>query len=220
MIARQLISETITPLRSTETGAGALGMMDELRVSHLPIVEDEEFLGLISDTDILTYNNFAETIGSHPLSLSNAYTMENQHIFDVIRIIDTMKLTLLPVLDEKKHYLGSITLASLSHHLSGLMALNNPGGIIILELNDKDYLLTEIAQIVESNDAKVLGMYITTFPDSTRMEVTLKINKIDIGPILQTFIRYNYSIKASFSEDTYTESLQERYNSLMNYLNI
>jgi hypothetical protein len=100
------------------------------------------------------------------------------------------------------------------------MELNNPGGIIILELNDKDYLLTEIAQIVESNDAKVLGMYLTTFPDSTRIEITLKINKIDVGPVLQTFIRYNYTIKASFSEDTYTESLQERYNSLMNYLNI
>jgi hypothetical protein len=175
---------------------------------------------VISDTDILTYNNFTEPVGSHPLSLSNAYIIDNQHIFDVIRIIDAMKLTLLPVLDEKKHYLGSITLTTLCHNISDLMALNNPGGIIILEINDKDYLLTEIAQIVESNDAKVLGMYITTFPDSTRIEVTLKINRIDVGPVLQTFIRYNYTIKASFSEDSYSESLKERYNSLMNYLNI
>jgi len=220
MIARQLISETITPLRPKEPGASALGLMDELRVSQLPIVENEEFLGLISDTDILNHNNFAEHVGSHPLSLSNAYVHESQHIYDVIRIIESMKLSLVPVLDEKEHYLGSITLATLSHHLSELMALNNPGGIIVLELNDKDYLLTEIAQIVESNDAKVLGLYITTFPDSTRMEVTIKINKIDVGPILQTFIRYNYIIKASFSEDSYTDSLQERYNSLMNYLNI
>jgi CBS domain-containing protein len=220
MIAQQLISDIITPLKSFETGADALVLMDELRVSHLPIVNQEEFLGVISDTDILTYNNFTEPVGSHPLSLSNAYIMENQHIFDVIRIIDAMKLTLLPVLDEKKHYLGSITLTTLCHNISDLMALNNPGGIIILEINDKDYLLTEIAQIVESNDAKVLGMYITTFPDSTRIEVTLKINRIDVGPVLQTFIRYNYTIKASFSEDSYSESLKERYNSLMNYLNI
>jgi len=220
MIAQQLISDIITPLKSFETGADALVLMDELRVSHLPIVNQEEFLGVISDTDILTYNNFTEPVGSHPLSLSNAYIIDNQHIFDVIRIIDAMKLTLLPVLDEKKHYLGSITLTTLCHNISDLMALNNPGGIIILELNDKDYLLTEIAQIVESNDAKVLGMYITTFPDSTRIEVTLKINRIDVGPVLQTFIRYNYTIKASFSEDSYSESLKERYNSLMNYLNI
>ncbi|MCX6247465.1 MAG: CBS domain-containing protein [Bacteroidetes bacterium] len=220
MIARQLIAENILPLRPAETGESALAMMDELRVSQLPVADDGLFLGLISDTDILTYDNPSESVGTHPLSLSNAYILEDQHIYEVIRIMDAMKLTLLPVLDEKKHYLGSVTLVSLSHHFAGLMALNNPGGIIILELNDKDYLLTEIAQIVESNDAKILGMYITTFPDSTRMEVTLKLNKIDVGPILQTFTRYKYNIKASFSEDTYTESLQERYNSLMNYLNI
>ena len=220
MTARELISETIIPLKSSDTGAYALGIMDELRVSHLPIVGDEGFTGLISDTDILTYNNYSEPIDKHPLSLLNAYINEDQHIFDVIRIVDAMKLTLLPVLDEKKQYLGSVTLPALSHHLAALMNLNNPGGIIILELNDKDYLLTEIAQIVESNDAKVLGMYVATFPDSTRMEVALKINKIDVGPILQTFTRYNYTIKASFSEDTYTESLQDRYNELMNYLNI
>jgi acetoin utilization protein AcuB len=220
MNARQLITDSIAPLKSTDTGTTALGIMDELRVSHLPIASGEEFLGLISDTDILTHNNPEEAVGTHPLALSTAYVMEDQHIYDVIRIIDSLSLTLLPVLDEKKHYLGSITLTALSHHISGLMNLNNPGGIIILELNDKDYLLTEIAQIVESNDAKVLGMYITTFPDSTRMEVTLKINKIEIAPVIQTFLRYNYVIKASFSEDTYTESLKERYNELMNYLNI
>lgn len=220
MIAGQLLSDTIVPLKSSDTGAAALGIMDELRVSHLPIVEAGEFTGLISDTDILTYNNYSEPVGNHPLALLNAYVVDHQHIFDVLRIIDAMKLTLLPVVDEKKQYLGSITLPALSHHLSDLMNLNSPGGIIILELNDKDYLLTEIAQIVESNDAKVLGMYVTTFPDSTRMEVTLKINKIDIRPILQTFTRYNYNIKASYSEDTYTESLQARYDELMNYLNI
>jgi len=157
MIASQLMAETITPLRSSDTGATALELMDELRVSQLPIVDDEEFLGLISETDILTYNNLEEPVGKHPLSLTDAYILENQHIYDVIRLIDAMKLTLVPVLDEKKHYLGAISLVSLSHNLSKLMALDNPGGIIILELNDKDYLLTEIAQIVESNRCQSPG---------------------------------------------------------------
>jgi len=194
--------------------------MDEFRVSHLPVVNNQEFLGLISETDILNLNNFEEPIGNHPLSLPDAYIKEDQHIYEVIRLFDTLKLTLLPVLDEQNHYLGSITLPSLVHHISGIMALDNPGGIIILEINDKDYLLTEIAQIVESNDAKILSLYITSYPDSTKMDVTLKVNRIDVGAILQTFIRYNYLIKASFSEDTYSESLQDRYNSLMKYLNI
>ena len=220
MIARHLISDAVVPLKTSETGANALVMMDELRVSQLPVVNNLDFLGLISETDIQTHDNFEEPVGNHPLSLSNAYINENQHIYEVIRIFDTLKLTLLPVLDDQNHYLGSITLPALIHNVSRIMALDNPGGIIILEVNTKDYLLTEIAQIVESNDAKILSMHLTTYPDSTKIDVTLKVNKMDVGPILQTFIRYNYFIKASFSEDTYSESLQERYNSLMKYLNI
>ena len=220
MTARELVSGSIPTLNPKDSGSAALAVMDELRVSHLPIVENGEYIGLISDTDILTFNNVSEAVGKHPLANSNAYVFENQHIYDVIRAIDSMKLTLLPVLDTPKQYIGSITLTSLSHSLPALMNLNNPGGIIILELNDKDYLLTEIAGIVESNDAKVLGMYVTTFHDSTRMEIALKINKIEIGPILQTFQRFNYSVKASYSDDTYSDSLRDRYNELMNYLNI
>jgi acetoin utilization protein AcuB len=220
MIAEQLITISIPSLDPAESGINALGMMDELRVSQLPIVKDEEFKGLISDSDILNLANFSEAVGNHPLSLTNAYVKNSQHIYDVIRLFDSLKLDILPVLDDKNHYIGSITPEGLIHHVSGLMSLDNPGGIIVVEVNDKDYLLTEIAQLVESNDAKILGMYITTYPDSTRMDVTLKVNKIDVGAILQTFLRYNYIIKASFSEDMYTDSLKDRFDSLMNYLNI
>ena len=79
----------------------------------------------------------------------------------------------------------------------------------------------EIAQIVESNDAKILSLYITSFPDSTKLEVTIKVNRMEIGAILQTFDRYNYVIKATWSqEDAYSEGLQDRFDALMNYLSI
>jgi acetoin utilization protein AcuB len=113
-----------------------------------------------------------------------------------------------------------ITQADLIKHLAGIFAITNPGGVIILEINEKDYFLTEIAKIVESNDAKLLSLSITSFPDSTKLEVTLKLNRMDIEPILQTFNRYNYSVKASFSENSNYESLKERFDSLMNYLNV
>lgn len=220
MIAKELITDNIIPLKTSDTGTAALGMMEENRISHLPIVNEKDFLGLISDTDIFNLNNFDESIGNHMLSITRAYVTENQHIYDILHSFSENKLTLLPVLNDKNHYLGVITLANLVQQLSKITAIDNPGGIIVLEINDKDYVLTEIARIVESNDAKVLSMYITSHPDSTKLEVTLKVNKMDIGPILQTFLRYNYTIKASYAEDTYYESLQERFDSLMNYLNI
>jgi CBS domain-containing protein len=220
MIAKELISDGIQPLKTSDDGTTALNMMDENRISHIPIVNDLDFLGLISDTDIYSMNSLDEPIGNHRLSLSRPYVHESQHFYDVIMAFSTMKLTLLPVLNDMNQYLGVITLTDMVHRLAGIAALDNPGGVIILEININNYLLTEIAQIVESNDAKVLSMYITSHPDSTMVEITLKVNKIDIGPILQTFIRYNYTIKASFSENNYIESLRERFDSLMNYLNV
>jgi acetoin utilization protein AcuB len=220
MVAHQLISAAIGALNPTDTGAFALGLMDEMHVSQLPVVNGIEYLGLISDTDILTLNILEEPVNSQKFLLNFVFIKENQHIYEVMKLFSSSHLSILPVVDEKNQYTGCISLANLVEKFAEITAIENPGGIIVLEINDKDYILTEIVQIIESNDAKVLSMYITSHPDSTKLEVTLKINKIDIGPILQTFNRYNYIISASYTEDTYQENLQYRYDSLMNYLNI
>ncbi|MDP2424566.1 MAG: CBS domain-containing protein [Bacteroidales bacterium] len=220
MIARELITATIVPLKTSDTGLEALNWMDEYRVSHMPIVNNSDFLGLISEEDIYALNSYEEPVGSHHLSLTKPYLDESQHIFDVFRIMSELQLTLVPVLDDKNHYLGVITTEELLKKFASISSLRNPGGVIVLERNTNDYSLTEIAQIVESNDAKVLGIFITSNPDSTRMEISIKVNRLDLGPILQTFNRYNYIIKASYGEDTYYDILKDRYDLLMTYLNI
>jgi len=220
MLAKNLISDFILPLKTSDTGLMALYTMDELKVLHLPIVNNTEFLGLISEADILTLNAPEEALGNHVLSLKKPYVTQNQHIYDVLKIISTLDLSLVPVLDEKHNYLGVITLSNLVKQFSKISAFENPGGIIVIELNVNDYSISEIAQIVESNDAKVLSLYVSSHKDSTKLELTIKINKIDLTSILQTFYRYNYVIKASFSEKDDLDIIQERFDSLMNYLNI
>jgi len=221
MIAKHLITGSILPLKTSDTGAFALAQMEEFHLMHLPIVNEIDFLGVISESEILAHNELDEPIGGYKLSINRAYVTEGQHIFEVIRTFATLKLTMLPVLDEKGHYSGMITMSSLCQHLAEMTSIMNPGGIIVLEMNNNDYNLSEIARIVESNDAKVLSLYITSHPDSTRLDVALKINRIDIGPLLQTFFRYNYLVKASWSsEDAYNDDLRERFDSLMNYLNV
>jgi CBS domain-containing protein len=220
MIAKDLICNSIIPLKTSDTGSYAISYMEECKVSHLPIVNNVEFLGLISDNDINNTGNLKEPIGNHKLSLVSAFVYEHQHIYEIIKIAVSLKLSLVPVLNDKNKYLGIITLNDLLQSISKILVIQNPGGIIVLELNNNDYYLTEIAQIVESNDAKILSLYITPHSDSTKLEVTIKINKIDIYPILQTFYRYNYIVKASYSESNYLDSLQDRFDSLINYLNI
>lgn len=220
MIAKQLIVDGILPLKTSDTGKAALGWMDDYKVSHLPIVNDQKFLGLISELDIYNLNNFDEPLGNHSLSLIQPYVKENQHIYDVLKLVNALGLTLIPVLTEKEDYLGSITLQNLLKYFAESLSVENPGGIIVLETAYNNYSLTEIANIVESNDAKILSTYILNHEDSTRIEIAIKINKLDIAAILKTFDRYGYFVKASFNEDTDNDDLKDRYNLLMNYLNV
>lgn len=220
MIARQLLSDDIIPLKPTDTGGIALARMKEYGVSHLPILDEDRYVGTIGENDILVLDYVSRPVSEIPLSLNRPFARETYHLFELIDILSKMKLSLLPVLDDKDRYRGAVKEGILINSIAEATAVNNPGGIIVLEMTEKDYLLTEIAHIVESNDAKVLSMYITSDPDSTKLEVTLKINRIDIAAIIQTFIRYNYVIQASYPEDTYSEGLQDRFDALMNYLNI
>lgn len=220
MLANELITDIILPLRPSDTGLQALNWMDEYKVEHLPIVNDTKYLGIISDVDIYSAENPSEPIGNHTLSLSNISINCNLPIFEVIKIIALHKLSLIPVVDDANNYLGTITQKRIISFFAEIIAVQNPGGIIILEINVNDYSLSEIAQIVESNDTKILSLFIKSYPDSTKLEVIIKTNKIDINPVLQTFNRYNYIVKASFTEDNYNDILQNRFDSLMNYLNI
>lgn len=220
MLAQDLITDEIPPLKTTDTGLMAINWMDEFKVSHLPIVNKHEYLGLLSDTDILDLNITDDEIGKCKLSLIRPFVKEGQHIYEVIKMVSAMKLSVLPVLNEHDQYVGLIPVTHLLQQFSTLAATNEPGGIIVLEMNIHDYSLTQIAQIVEGNDGKILSSYLRNLPESTQLEVTLKLNKEDLSGILQTFFRYNYNVKASFHQSEFNDDMKNRFDSFMNYINI
>ncbi len=219
MLAKELISDIVPALKTSDTGLKALSWMEIFRISHMPIVNNKEFLGLISDTDIYDLNMADEPIGNHKLSLFSPYVTANQHIYEVIEIVSRLNLTVVPVL-EKKKFLGLITLNDLIQYFSGLLSVNNPGAIIVLELHQNDYSLSEISQIIESNDSRILSIYTRSPEESMKMEVIIKVNRTDIASIIQTFERFDYNIKASFMDDEELDSLYDnRFESFMRYLN-
>jgi CBS domain-containing protein len=221
MLAKELISDVVPALKTSDTGVQALTWMDVFRISHLPIVNNRDFLGLISDKDIYNLNMADEPIGNHNLSLFSPYVFEDQHIYEVIEVASRLKLSVIPVLDRSNEYLGLITLHDLVEVFADLSALKHPGGILVLEVNQNDYSLTEISQIVESNDAKILSLYISSSSDTTEMNVTLKINRNDLTSVIRTFERYEYNIVASYlKDDDEDKLLEDRYDSFMRYLNI
>jgi len=221
MVAKDLISEVIPSLKTSDSGQTALNWMEIFRISHLPIVNNQDFLGLISDTDIYDMNQPEEPIGNHALNLFKPYVDSQQHIFEVIGIASRLKLSVVPVLDKNNHFKGVITTNDLIRHIAGLSSMDQPGGIIVLELIERDYSLSQIAQIVESNNVKVLSMYISSPPESTKLEVTLKVNTGDLVSVIRTFERYNYELKTWVTNnDSMDNFYSERFDLLMKYLNI
>lgn len=221
MLAKDLIVDSIPVVKTSDTGNEALSWMEMHRVSHLPIVNNEEFLGLVSDTDIYDNNCGEDALGNHNLSLVRPYVFANQHVFEVVDVVAKLGITVIPVLDDRKHYLGSVTLNKLVSEFSKMISVEKAGGIIILEMTIHDYSLTEIAQIVETNNAKILTLFVSSTDNSTEISVTIKIDITDMTSVIQTFERYNYKIKASFlSEDMLKVFYQDRYDSFLNFLSI
>lgn len=220
MLAHELITDEIPPLKVTDTVSKALSWMEEFRVSHLAVVDKREYLGLVSDTELLDVNKPKEQIAKLKIPLIKASVTENQHAFEALKLISGLNLSLLAVLDENGKFSGSITSVNLMQKIAGMPFVHEPGGIIVLELNTNDYSLAQIAQIVEGNDAKILSSYVTANIESTKIELTIKINSEDLSGILQTFYRYNYNVKASFHLGEYTRDLKNRYDEFIHFLNI
>jgi len=220
MIAKNLIYPDFPKLKTSDTGLLAIELMSEYKVFHLPIINNRHYLGTISEEDIHNLNNPQEPVGNHKISITNGYVEEYHHIYDVIKLMSLNKLSTVGVINKSNIYIGTITIHSIFSKLHTIAAINEPGGIIILELNNNDLYFSEIAQIIESNDSKILSLYVFPISNSTKIEVTLKINKIDILPVIQTLLRYNYNIKASYLDNNNYNDMIDRYNLLLKYLNI
>ncbi|MEZ4886718.1 MAG: CBS domain-containing protein [Chitinophagales bacterium] len=220
MIAKKLINDTIPPLKLTDDGEKALSWIAEFHVHHLPVVDGQHYLGIISEYTIYDTNETSKPLSSYDFSEKPPKVQEYDHIYEVMKIMKANRLTVMPVVDEEQHYLGLITLDTITDYLSHAQGMEEPGGILILEMRTNDYVLSEIARLVESNDAKILSMYVTTHQSGGSMDVTLKINKTDLTSILPTFERFNYMVKAYYQEEDYLEDVQERLDEFMNYLNI
>jgi acetoin utilization protein AcuB len=220
MLAKDLITEDVPPLKNTDTIDKASSWMDDFKVVHLPVLSGRKFVGIVEEQDLLDKPDPDKIIGESNMNFINVFVYEGQHVFEVIKTVADHNLSLIPVLNADDQYIGNITLSYLMKVIAEMSVVSDAGGTIELELNANDYTLSEIARIVEMNGAKILGSFITSHPDSTKIQFTFKVNRSDLRPILQTFQRYNYTVTASFDSGGEEDDLKERFDSFMNYLNM
>lgn len=219
MIAKDLISNEISGLITSDTGEEALTMMSIFHVRHMPIVNNEQLLGVISEEDIYD-NNTEEPIGSYPLSMRRPYVRVSDHLFEVMAKMAEERLTVIPVVDEKENYLGVVTQDDLIQYFASSFSFSEQGSIIVVETTKPNYSLSELARIVEGEGTAVLTTFITNVPDSNTVYVTMKVNRPDVQNIIASLNRFEYTVAASFAEDELGDPLKERYDSLMAYLNV
>ncbi len=220
MLASEIVITEIPSLSISDSVAQAIEWMDEFKVTQLAVTDDFKFLGLINESYLLNIDDPVERISEHINFLQNVHAYENEHVFEIVKKVEEHQLSLIPILSEKDLFVGTITVFNLMEVIAEMPVVKSPGGIIVMDINSIDYSLSEISRIVESNDAKILGCFISRAYDNNSIELTIKINKLNVQDVIQTFERFGYEITASYDQSGSNDDMEDRYNNLMNYLNM
>ena len=219
MLNKDLISATIPTLNLNDSVQQALDLMSEFNVLQLPVVADDKYLGLVFEDDLMNLDDRAtlKTIDTH---FSKVAVHANTHFIEAVQILNDYNLSLVPVVDKENEFAGAIAAIDLLKELGKTTGASEPGGLIVLEMEQRNFSFSEISKLVETNDAQITQLNSYWDNNTSSFFVAIKINKFEISYIVATFQRYEYNVKYYFGEELYENELRNNYDHLMNYLNI
>jgi len=220
MLTRELLSQTLPYLHLNDKVYQALQMMNDNHVTHLPIVEGDKYIGLISEDDLLQADNDNSELSTLEQSFATVAIKEEEHFLKAVQLAVENGLSVVPVISADNELTGTVVYNDLLRFSSDFMSLNEPGGLIVLEMNGNQYSFNEISKLVETNDAQITQLNTTNDAETGLMQVTIRINKPEVSDIVATFQRYDYTVKYFFGEELYANELRSNYDNLMNYLKI
>ena len=218
MLTRELISNSIPYLHKDDKVHHALQLMNDYHVAHLPVVENDSYLGIVSEEQLLQSDDNNQ-INQLQVTDGSTSVQANDHFLKAIQTAVLNNLSIVPVVEEKQ-LLGIVTYNDLLKNASDFMSLNDPGALIVLEMDSKTYSFAEINRIVESNDAQITQLNTLTDPETGITQVTIRLSKLEVSDIISTFQRYEYNVKYYFGEELYENDLKTNFDNLMNYLKI
>ena len=220
MLAIDLINDSFPPLKPSDTGLKALKWMENFKLEHIPLVEGVNYMGLITEADVLKLNSLEQPIANQSVPLIHPFVKSSQPVFEVVKVISNDKLTVVPVVDEQNHYVGLITLGDILHHYRDSGVFEDATGVVVISMKPYEYSLSQIAHLVESEDAKILSSYVTPNMKDETIDITLKINQKDLSRILSSFSRYGYYVKEHYNQEEFMDDMKSRYDSLIKFLDI
>ena len=219
MLATELIARDVPTVDFEATISEIKEIMNEFKLTQIAVVENGDFIGLISDTDIDDLSD-TDTLKAHHDRLLNYSITEVQLVHDAVKIMSEHDLMVVPIIKEERTYVGSLSVHEIMNYYGKTLAIENGCSVFVLLMNRNDYSLGEIAQIVEGNDAKIYAVQVFPEHNNDQISVVLSIKANDNGGILQSFNRYDYHVAASYDENTFHDDLKSRYEELMKYINM
>lgn len=221
MLARLMITESVPPLKTHDKVYQALSWMEEFKVRHLPIVNHEQLLGTVSEQDLMDSEDEDLPIGDLRISFgANVCVTPDDHVFDIIRILSNNRLDILPVVDSDQVYQGLIRLDDVVAKLSDILGVNEPGGIIVLEVPAMDYAPSLIARICESADARIMSLTVTRTPESSQYLVSIKLNISELSAVIAAFQHFNFTIHLAAFDRSQINDYRDNFEAFMRFLDI
>lgn len=220
MLTAELINNNIPRLRLQDSVSKALQLINDYRVTHLPVVAEDRYLGMISEDDLMDVEEEKGTIEFLQDSFVTAFVKENEHFLNAVKCSSQFETTVVPVTNDEKELVGVITVTDLLKALGDFSGANEIGGLIITEMERSQFAISEISRIVESHDATILHLNTTVQPDTGLLTVSLHLNKKEIAAIVSAFERYDYDIIYYFGDEKFENEIHSNYRHLMSYLDI
>jgi len=219
MATSDYITKDVQALTLNDTVSTVKKRFNRLTFTHLPIVNGNQFIGLISENDIQAIVNDQDKLSAFEYVFQSFYANKETNWFELLKIFALNDATIIPVVDLHGVYEGYYELNDILHLFNSTPFLNQSGSILVVSKAIKEYSFSEISQIIETNNARLLGAFISNATED-EVEVTIKLSDHDLNNTIQSFRRYNYSILTSFQVDEYLQTLKERADYLQKYLDI
>ncbi len=220
MLAQELTNNILPQLQLSDTVSKALQLMSDFKITHLPVVSEEKYLGLISEDDLLDEENKKIPIEFFQNDFIPASVNFNNHFLNAVSVSNHYQTNVVPVVNEANELMGTIAGQALLGALGNFSGSNETGAVIVLEMERTRFAISEISRIVESDGAVILHLNITSKPDSRILQVTIHLNKKEISTLIAAFERYEYTVTYYSGEELFENEIDSNYRHLMNYLDI
>lgn len=225
MIAEELLNQMIPPLKVSDTVGKAAKWLEEFHVGQLPVLDDRQYRGLVTESDLLDYelaDNSGQLLAGLPLGFADVHVQFDQHFYSIMEVAIQNRVQLVPVLNKEREYLGVVTISDTLAAFGQSTVAAGQGAVLVLSMEERDYSLATISRYIEENGSKVLSAHVAQDEhDPYRIRLTIKVNTPSLTRIVATLERFGYAITAQFSGvGELGENEQERYDALLKYLSL